>query len=103
MALISLPKEIELGVLRHTHGCFRGSAQKWITEQKCELRPSKKHGLGLFATRDIRPFELITLYPADGVRVWLEDGKHTVHPKQFEGMDTDTCVDYSAAVPAHQG
>ena len=103
MALISFPKQIELGVLRHVHGCFRSEAQTWITEARCELKPSKKRGLGLFATKDIDPFELITLYPADGVRLWLEDGKHTVHLKQFDGMDTDTCVDYSAAVPAHQG
>ena len=100
MALIS---EFEGNVIKHVRGCFRSSAQKWITEPKCELRPSKKHGLGLFATRDILPYELITLYPVDGVRVWLEDGKHTIYLKQFEGMDTDTCVDYSADVPTYKG
>ena len=99
MALISFPKQIELGVLRHVQGCFRSEAQTWISE----VKPSKKHGLGLFATKDTDPFELITLYPADGVRLWLEDGKHTVHLKRFAGMTTDTCVDYSAAVPAYQG
>jgi hypothetical protein len=66
------------------------------------VKPSKKHGLGLFATKDIDPSEIITLYPADGVRLWLEDGKHTVHLKRFAGMTTDTCVDYSAAVPAYR-
>ena len=103
MALISLPKQIELGVLRHVHGCFRIEGRSRQCEVKCEVKPSKKHGLGLFATKDIDTYEFITQYPADGVRVWPEDGKHTVHLKQFDGMDTDTCVDYSAAVPAYQG
>ena len=103
MATISFPNHIRRGVLKQVHGCLRSEAQTWITEAKCEVRPSKKHGLGLFATKDIDPFELITLYPADGVRLWLEDGKHTVHIKRFAGMTTDTCVDYSAAVPAYQG
>ncbi len=103
MATISFPNHIRRGVLKHVHGCFRSEAQTWITEAKCEVRPSKKHGLGLFATKDIDPFELITMYPADGVRLWLEDGKHTLHLKQFAGMTTDTCVEYSAAVPAYQG
>ena len=103
MALISRPKQIELGVLRHVCGCFRSEAQPGITEAKCEVKPSKKHGLGLFATKDIDPLELITLYPADGVRLWLGDGRHTVHLNPFAGMTTDTCVDYSAAVPTYQG
>ena len=103
MALILLPKQFELGVLRHVHGCFRIEGRSRQCEVKCEVKPSKKHGLGLFATKDIDTFEFITQYPADGVRVWPEDGKHTVHLKQFDGMDTDTCVDYSAAVPAYQG
>ena len=103
MALISVPQKFEGNVLKHVRGCFRSSAQKWITEPKCELRPSKKHGLGLFATRDILPYELITLYPADGVRLWLADGKHTVFIKEFQGMDTDTCVDYSADIPTYKG
>ena len=103
MALISLPKQFELGVLRHVHGCFRIEGRSRQCEVKCEVKPSKKHGLGLFATKDIDTYEFITQYPADGVRVWPEDGKHTVHLKQFDGMDTDTCVDYSAAVPAYQG
>ena len=67
------------------------------------MKPSKKHGLGLFATQDINPFEIVTLYPADGVRVWLRDGKHTVYLKKFAGMTTDTCVDYSAAIPVYNG
>ncbi len=103
MALISLPKQIELGVLRHVHGCFRIEGRSRQCEVKCEVKPSKKHGLGLFATKDIDTFEFITQYPADGVRVWPEDGKHTVHLKRFAGMTTDTCVEYSAAVPAYQG
>ena len=103
MALISLPRQIELDVLRHVCGCFRSEAQTWITEAKCEVKPSKKHGLGLFATEDIDPLELITLYPADGVRLWLEDGKHTVHLKEFAGITTDICVDYSADIPEYKG
>ena len=103
MAYVSVPEQTKKGVLRHVRGCFRSDAQTWITEAKCEVKPSKKHGLGLFATKDIDPFELITLYPADGVRLWLQDGKHTVHLERFAGMTTDTCVDYSAAVPAYQG
>ena len=99
MALISVPQKFEGNVLKHVRGCFRSSVQKWITEQKCELRPSKKHGLGLFATRDILPYELITLYPADGVRPWLQDGARTVYIKEFQGMS----VDYSAEIPTYKG
>ena len=103
MALVSVPERIGKGVLRHVRGCFRSDAQTWITEAKCKVKPSKKHGLGLFVTKDIDPFELITLYPADGVRLWLQDGKDTVYLKKFTGMTTDTCVDYSADVPAYEG
>ena len=103
MAYVSVPEHIKKGVLRHVRGCFRSDAQTWITEAKCEVKPSKKHGLGLFATKDIEPYELITMYPADGVRLWLQDGKHTVYLEKFAGMTTDTCVDYSADVPAYKG
>ncbi len=93
MALVAMPQQLEANVLKHVCSCFRSSVPKWITEPKCELRPSKKHGFGLFATKDIDPYELITLYPADGVRVWLADGIHTVYIKAFQGTNTDTCVD----------
>jgi hypothetical protein len=103
MAYVSVPEHIKKGVPRHVRGCLRSDAQTWITEAKCEVKPSKKHGLGLFVTKNIDPFELITLYPADGARLWLQDGKHTVHLKRFTGMTIDTCVDYSADVPGYKG
>jgi len=88
-------------ILKRVRGCFRNSEQTWITEPKCELKPSKKHGFGIFATVDIEPFELITLYPADGVRVWLADGCVLATSKGFQGMTVSTCVDYSAEVPEY--
>ena len=46
MALVAMPQQLEANVLKHVRGCFRSSVQKWITEPKCELRPSKMHGFG---------------------------------------------------------
>ena len=52
MALVAMPQHLEANVLKHVRGCFRSSVQKWITEPKCELRPSKKHGFGLHYGED---------------------------------------------------
>lgn len=37
---------------------------------RCEVRLSKLHGDGLFATRDIEEGELITFFPSDALLVW---------------------------------
>ena len=36
----------------------------------CEVRPSRVHGDGVFATRDIAEGELVTFFPADALLVW---------------------------------
>ena len=97
---LAVDLSLEEDALRHIAGCCRQPEQSWIREPKCEIRPSRRHGLGLFATQDVKVWEVITLYPADGARLWLPDGAHTIHLKRFTGMDTDTCVDYSANVPS---
>ena len=44
---------------------------------RCCVRPSPVHGLGVFATRNIRQGELITLYPGDAVLTWKDDRRLT--------------------------
>ena len=72
---LTVDSSLEEDALRHIAGCCRQPEQSWIREPKCEVRPSKRHGLGLFATQDIKVWEVITLYPADGARLWLPDGR----------------------------
>ena len=43
-----------------------------LPEAPCEARPSKIHGMGVFATRDIEPYTFITMYPCDGIGCILE-------------------------------
>ena len=43
-----------------------------LPEAPCEARPSKIHGIGVFATRDIEPYTFITMYPCDGMGWQLE-------------------------------
>ena len=55
---------------------FRRHKQTWIQEPACKVQPSRVHGLGLFATRDIEVMELITLYPADALIECLTNDWH---------------------------
>ena len=40
---------------------------------RCRVAPSSLHGLGVFATRDIKKGEIVTLYPGDAVLQWKDD------------------------------
>ena len=85
---------------RHVKGCKRSSAQPWLKDVMCKVGPSPKHGLGVFATKDIKPFTLITLYPADGAKVWPNPDLDDAYVLwEFEGMTRDVRRVYSSSVP----
>lgn len=46
---------------------------------RCRVCPSPVHGLGVFATRNIRQGELITLYPGDAVLKWKDNCRLTAN------------------------
>ena len=78
---------------------FERHEQRIIAEPKCEVRRSRVHGLGLFATKHIEAWECVTLYPADGITVYLSlDDRDTrcIKVKKFAGMTPDVCALYSA-------
>lgn len=43
---------------------------EYLPKSPCEVRPSKIHGFGVFASRDIPAFSYLTLYPCDGIDWW---------------------------------
>ena len=49
--------------------------RKFLPEPVCEVRPSKIHGLGVFATQDIDAGSYLTMYPCDGVAWYPEIGR----------------------------
>ena len=95
-------------VAAHVEGCRRSARQPWVSPEKCEIRKSPKHGLGVFAKEDIRAGTLITLYPADGLKSWeseesynaVEGFPHGIRHEEFPGMSSDVLMKYSAIVPA---
>jgi len=58
----------------------RSNLRKYLPDPVCEVRPSRIHGLGVFATQDIEPCSYVTMYPCDGA---------TWHP---DATDGDTCL-----------
>lgn len=57
---------------------------------KVEVKPSKIHGLGLFATEDIKPKQLITFYPK---HLHMTYGKVYFNtPAQYDKRNTSTLV-----------
>ena len=79
--------ELSDAAMLHVRGCLRNDTQTMLTEKKCELKQSRKHGMGVFATKAMEPWEVITLYPADGVTVYLDTGTDCLLPLRFEGME----------------
>ena len=59
------------------HRC--SNLRKYLPDPVCEVRPSRIHGLGVFATRDIEAFSYVTMYPCDGA---------TWHPDVWDGDDS---------------
>ena len=94
-------------VRKHVEGCERSARQPWVTPELCEIRKSAKHGLGVFALKNIPAFTLITLYPADGIRTWKGQASYDGAPdaapsillEKFEGMTPAVMKTYSACVP----
>ncbi len=79
----SVPTEWNKKLLAYADCCNREKVQKWITEPKCEIGVSKKHGLGVFATKDMNKFEIITLYPSDGVKTHSRDRASAIYNKKL--------------------
>ena len=64
----------------------RGSeVVKFLPEPPCQVWPSKIHGHGVFAVRDIPAFTYITMYPCDGVA--------------FTTVDSETYMGWYGATP----
>ena len=60
----------------------RSNLRKYLPAPVCEVRPSRIHGLGVFATQDIEPCHYVTIYPCDGA-TWHSDA-----------TDDDTCMHF---------
>ena len=83
--------------LAHVKHCRR---REVFEPPVCEIRASQKHGLGVFATRDIGPCELLTFYPADEV-LWWPDYSETPAHALSTGLQLEALhelLDYSASV-----
>ena len=84
----------------------RGSGiVKVLPEPPCEAQPSKIHGMGVFATRDIPAYSYLTMYPCDGVRwqpkEWLNFPKlaDSMYGTGFSGKSTAETIAYSQCLP----
>ena len=68
---------IHLKIMAEASRFHRSSnLRKYLPDPVCEVRPSRIHGLGVFATQDIEPCRYVTMYPCDGA---------TWHPDLWEG------------------
>ncbi len=91
------------GVRGRMQAFLRNDKQTLLQRPKCEVKPSAKHGSGIFATRAIKPGELVTLYPADGIVLYLHPYPRTecMFPVNFDGLlDLEA---YSVAAPKFAG
>ena len=55
---------------------------------RCRTQMSTIHGMGVFATRDIKKGDLVTLYPGDAVFYWVritECGRGSLSPLRKKG------------------
>jgi hypothetical protein len=59
------------------HRC--SNLRKYLPDPVCEVRPSRIHGLGVFATQDIEACSYVTMYPCDGA---------TWHPNEWDSNDS---------------
>lgn len=79
---------------------------KVLPEPLCEARPSKIHGMGVFATRDIPAYSYLTMYPCDGVRwqpkEWLKIPQlaDSMYGTGFSGGTTVETIAYSQCLPS---
>ena len=94
-------------IVEHLMAFHRGSnITKVLPEPPCEARPSKLHGMGVFATHDIPAYSYLTMYPCDGIRwqpkEWL-DTPQLADSMYGTGLNLETTVDtisYSQLLPA---
>ena len=79
---------------------------KALLDPLCEARPSKIHGMGVFATHDIPAYSYLTMYPCDGVRwqpkEWLDIPQlaGSMYGTGWSGESTVETIAYSQCLPA---
>ena len=97
---------IHRAVVRSLLPKHRGSdIVAFLPKACCEALPSKIHGLGVFATRDIPAFSYITMYPCDGVKWQPTEWRHdsmlatSCYATGWAGNTREETISYSQNLP----
>ena len=61
--------------------CDKFKMNLGLSDPPVRVAPSRIHGSGVYATRDLKPNELVTAYPVDAVRILMD---HAPLPESVE-------------------